>query len=153
MFEQRTRARIYNHEREMTPRRRTRRMVAQGRSLRGRGTTKRRIYDHQKASPSATATSVTSIRKSPDRRSSDISARSVSREFAEYKGSKSRRRHVTITGRPSEMTRHRVAQQRSSTRSFNQRLSSRPDRFVGWAFGLGLFLAAISVSTANACPL
>lgn len=64
----------------------------------------------------------------------------------------SARRTVTITGRPDPVPSVYCSQRARDRRSVSiqDRLASRPDRVAGWAFGLGLLLILISVSTAHA---
>jgi hypothetical protein len=59
------------------------------------------------------------------------------------------RRTVSITGRPDKV--RPVARRPQPT--VHDRLTMRPDRIAGWAFGLGITLILIAVGTADAAPL
>lgn len=60
------------------------------------------------------------------------------------------RRTVTITGRPGLAA---SAERRRPSRTVEERIAHRPDRVAGWAFGMGMLLILIAVSTADAAPL
>ena len=59
------------------------------------------------------------------------------------------RRTVTITGRPGAL----ASPPRRPARTVEERIGSRPDRVASWAFGMGITLILIAVSTADAAPL
>ena len=60
------------------------------------------------------------------------------------------RRTVTITGRPGVLAH---TERRRPPRTVEERIGHRPDRVAGWAFGMGMLLILIAVSTADAAPL
>ena len=65
------------------------------------------------------------------------------------------RRTVTITGRPGALTAPRPAaiERRRPAPTVADRIGGRPDRIAGWAFGLGLTLILVAVSTADAAVI
>jgi hypothetical protein len=60
------------------------------------------------------------------------------------------RRTVTITGHPGALA---TTPRRRPARTVEERIGSRPDRVAAWAFGMGIGLILIAVSTADAAPL
>jgi hypothetical protein len=60
------------------------------------------------------------------------------------------RKTVTITGRPGALA---VAPRRRPARTVEERIGSRPDRVAAWAFGMGIGLILLAVSTADAAAL
>ena len=67
------------------------------------------------------------------------------------------RRTVTITGRPGALAEPvrpvYTTERRRPAPTVADRLGARPDRVAGWAFGLGLTLILIAVSTADAAVI
>jgi hypothetical protein len=66
------------------------------------------------------------------------------------------RRTVQITGHPDAAVMARPFtsdRRRRPPRTAGERLVARPDRVAAWAFGLGMLLIAVAVSTAGAAPL
>lgn len=68
------------------------------------------------------------------------------------------RRTVLITGRPGTQRTgtpwaRPSAERRRPPRTIDERLGARPDRVAAWAFGLGLLLILIAVTTADAATL
>jgi hypothetical protein len=68
------------------------------------------------------------------------------------------RRTVLITGRPGTQRTGTPwalpsTERRRPPRTMDERVGARPDRVAAWAFGLGLLLILIAVSTADAATL
>ena len=60
------------------------------------------------------------------------------------------RKTVTITGHPGALA---TTPRRRPPRTVEERIGSRPDRVAAWAFGMGIGLILIAVSTADAASL
>lgn len=60
------------------------------------------------------------------------------------------RKTVTITGHPEALA---MPARRRPARTVEERIGSRPDRVAAWAFGMGIGLILIAVSTADAAAL
>jgi hypothetical protein len=65
------------------------------------------------------------------------------------RGTQTGRRTVKIGGRPAEFYGPPARARHRPPRSFHERLGPRPERFVAWAFALGMLLILIAILTAN----